>query len=286
MVRVSRRHQWILCRVEWAFSFLFLATCVFQSSASARSVPPRQASRAAATGSDAQAIAFAAQAVAAMSAGTTVADVVLTGQATVNVGNTSDSGTITLSALDVGESRVDITLLDGLHSQTRDASTGVLLGQWRIASGTVKSSALHNCRTDAAWFFPALGSLNSGANVILTYVGQEEWNGTSVQHIRSTVQSQDSDPSVAAAETQQSVMDFYLDAGSLLPTAIVFNSYPDNDPNTSLGIEVDFSNYETLGGVVVPTHIQKSLQGNVMYDITVTQAQINSGLPASMFFLQ
>jgi hypothetical protein len=78
-------------------------------------------------------------------------------------------------------------------------------------------------------------------------------------------------------------MEFYLDATTLLPTAATFNVHPDNGAATHLLVEVDFSNYQAISGAVVPTHVQRYQQGNLMVDITVTGASFNTGIPLSIF---
>lgn len=48
-------------------------------------------------------------------------------------------------------------------------------------------------------------------------------------------------------------------------------------------MEVDFSNYQPLNGVQVPTLIQKFSQGALLVSLTVTGAAFNTGLPLSDF---
>ncbi len=86
--------------------------------------------------------------------------------------------------------------------------------------------------------FPVLTSLGGGSNIVLSYIGQESRNGSAVRHIQSYVYQQGQFPN--PSPQQLSMMDFYLDATTLLPVAITFNAHPDNDANTNLAIEVDF----------------------------------------------
>jgi hypothetical protein len=230
--------------------------------------------------SDPQALAFAAQSIAAMSGRTTISDVTLTGTVTWNAG--TDTGTATLRALGTGESRMDLALSSGTRTEVRDAQTGVALGQWFAPNNASGYFASQNCSTDAVWFFPLLDSLAAGPNVVLLYVGATTWNGESVQHIQSYVYQ--SNPAGLTPSPQQlSTMDFYLDVSTLLPAAVTFNAHPDNNANSNLLVEVDFSNYQTVSGVVVPMHIQKYQQGNLMVDVVVTGASFNTGLSLSIF---
>jgi len=108
--------------------------------------------------SDPQAVSLAAQSIAALTGGTTIGDVTLTGNVTWN-GTNPDTGTATLRALGSGESRMDLALTAGMRTEIRDAQTGVPLGQWTDPTNATGKFAFQNCWTDAVWFFPALGSL-------------------------------------------------------------------------------------------------------------------------------
>jgi hypothetical protein len=228
--------------------------------------------------SDPQAVSFAAQSMAALTSGTTIGDVTLTG--TVTWGG-SDTGTATLSALGTGESRIDLALTSGTRTEIRDAQTGIQQGQWFAPNSVSGYFAFHNCWTDAVWFFPALGSLAGGPNVVLSYIGPENRNGGAVQHLQSyvyqSVQFPDPTPQ------QLSIMDFYLDATTLLPVAVTFSAHPDDDATTDLLVEIDFSNYQSINGVAVPIRIQRYQQGNLMADVTLSGASFNTGLALSTF---
>lgn len=230
--------------------------------------------------SNPQAVTYAAQSIAAMTGSTTISDVTLTGTVTAYGG--TDTGTATLRALGSGESRMDLALTNGRRTEIRDAQTGVQLGKWISPNNSSGNFAFQNCFTDAAWFFPALGSLAAGPNVVLSYIGPETWNGENVQQIQSYIY-QPNPVGLTPSPQQLSTINFYLDATTLLPAAVTFNAHPDNGAATNLLVEVDFSNYQTIGGVVVPTHIQRYQQGNLMVDITVSGASFNTGIPLSVF---
>jgi len=254
------RHLAVLCLVLSVPTFL-----------SAQGQPP----------SDPQALAYAAQSIAAMTGGNAISDVTLTGSVTWNAG--ADSGNATLRALGTGESRMDLVLSSGTRSEIRDAQTGAAIGQWINPDNTSGLYASQNCWTDAVWFFPVLGSLAVGPNVVLSYIGQETRNGATVQHVQSYVYDPNWPAGVTPSDEQLSTMDFYLDASTLLPVAIAFNIHPDNDATTNLPVETDFANYQTTSGVTAPMNIQRYQQGNLMVDVTVSGASFNTGLSLSTF---
>lgn len=234
--------------------------------------------------SDPQALAYAAQSIVALTNGTTINDVTLTGTVTWN-GPGSDSGTASLKALGIGESRMDLALSSGQRTEIRDAQSGVQLGEWINPDSTSGQFASQNCWTDAVWFYPALSSLALGPNVVLSYIGQETRNGVTVQHIRSYVYQANWPAGVLPTAQQLSAMDFYLDATNLLPVALTFNAHPDSDASTNLLIEIDFSDYRSVSGTLVPMHIQRYFQGNLLVDLKIISASVNSGLLLSDFTL-
>jgi len=232
--------------------------------------------------SDPQAVAFAAQSITALTGGTTINDVTLTGNVTWIAGSDNEQGTATLKALGTGESRMDLVLPSGTRTEIRDASTGIGQGQWIAPSGTSGLFAYQNCVTDAVWFFPALGSLAAGPSIVLTYIGQETRNGQSVQHIQSYVY-QSGQSGTGPTMQQLSTMDFYLDATTLLPASVVFNAHPDSDAGANINVEIDFSAYQSVNGATVPMHIQKFVQGSLAVDLTISGAAFNTGLQLSDF---
>jgi len=231
--------------------------------------------------SDPQALSYAAQSIAAMTGGSSISDVTLTGSVSWNAG--ADSGTATLQALGTGESRMDLVLTSGTRSEIRDAQTGAAIGQWINPDTSSGQFASQNCQTDAVWFFLPLGSLAVSQNVVLLNIGQTTWNGTAVQHIQSYIFQSNWPAGVTPTAQQLSTMDFYLDASTLLPVAVTFNAHPDSDASTNLSFEVDFTNYQAVSGVQVPMHIQRFQQGSLMVDLTLSGASFNSGLSLSNF---
>ena len=136
---------------------------------------------------------------------------------------------------------------------------------------------------DAVWFFPAFGSLVPQPNVVLTYVGSESRHEQLVQHIQAHLYQPSPYPGKGPSPEQLSTMDFYLDASTLLPVAVTFNAHPDSDASTNLSVEIDYFNYQLLGGVSVPTHVQKYLQGSPIFDIELSGAVFNTGLSLATF---
>jgi hypothetical protein len=268
---------------SFAFAVAFLC-CIFALSASAQ-----QASTTATQ--NPQAVALATNSIAVLSGSAQITDVTLTGTATRIAGSDVGTGTVTLKALGTLDSRMDLSLSSGTRSEIRNASNGAPQGSWLAPNGSVSNMAMHNCFTDAAWFFPAFTVLSQASSPYVTaiYVGAETKNNVAVQHLRfasvSAAQPAGSSglPGAAASLATLSSTDVYLDSTSLLPVALAFNTHPDNDTLTNIPVEIDFSNYQVVNGVQIPFHIQKFLNGSLFLDLTIQAATLNSGLTDSVF---
>src|SRR5437879_11261562 len=124
---------------------------------------------------DPQAVALAVSALTALTGGAPVNDVALTGAATQIAGSTRETGTVTLKAKGTQESRIDLALSGGRHTQIRNQAPGYAQGAWSGPDAISHPIALHNCRNDALWFFPPLSPLATlgSPHVALAYFGQQ-----------------------------------------------------------------------------------------------------------------
>ena len=231
-----------------------------------------------------QAVAFAAQAMAALSGPTPINDMTLTGTATRTAGSDVESGTAVLQALGGSYSSMNLSLSNSTRQEVRNLSSlSVPQGYWIATDGSPQPFSLHNCMTDAAWFAPQLTVLSqlSNSSLVVSYVGQETRGGASVQHLHFALQSPSPDPT--GFFQSLSAEEVYLDATTLLPVAITFNTHPDNDASVNISIEIDFSAYQSVNGVLVPFQIQKLINNGLVLDLTINSAKINQGLTAADF---
>src|SRR5882762_121565 len=226
--------------------------------------------------SDPRALTFAARSIAALTGGTPAAEVTLTGTAVWTAGSDQQTGTATLMAKGSAESRVDLNLSGGARSEIRNVNGNLNEGNWIGVDGAVHAIALHNCLTDASWFFPALGTLATAgrnSNLVFTYMGLESLGQTSLQHIHAyTYDAQFS-------EAQQlSAMDFYLDPQTLRPRIVTFSEHPDNNGSVNIPVQVMFSDYRNVDGTSIPFRIQRYVNNGLMLDVRITSAKMNSGI--------
>jgi hypothetical protein len=231
-----------------------------------------------------QAVALAARAMAALSGPTPINDMTLTGTATRTAGSDIESGTVVLKALAGSYSRMDLSLSNSARQEVRNLSSlSVPQGYWTAPDGSPQPFSLHNCMTDAAWFAPQLSVLSqlSNPSLVASYIGQEIRAGATVQHLHFAFQSPSPDPT--GFFQGLSAEELYLDATTFLPVAITFNAHPDSDASVNIPIEIDFSAYQSVNGVLVPFQIQKLINNGLVLDLTINSAKINQGLTAADF---
>lgn len=235
---------------------------------------------------DSKAVLLASQAQLALTGGVPVSDVLLNADAEWIVGGTKVSGTATLRAKGTTKARLDIVAGEVRRTETRNDSNGPD-GQWAALDGTRHAMALHNCWGPAAWFSPhAIVQALSSSEVVARHVGRETRGTLTVDRVQSRRANTEKNLQLAQDLEKLSTADIFLDSATHLPTAVVFNTHPDNDYGRDIPIEIRFSDYRAVNGVMVPFRIQRFMQGTLNLDLTITTATINSGLAESEFALQ
>jgi hypothetical protein len=254
------------------FVFVIIVSVPFLAASFAQQTPT----------SNAQAVKFLQQALAALNPGIPTTDVTLSGSVHYVAGSEDENGTATLQAL-AGASKLNLSLPSGSRTYVENASGNSPSGTWSGPDGVAHAIAFHNLLTDPVWFFPLLpisqGLSNSG--YVITYVGQETLDGEAVQHITvfqsASFQTSDGEPSFS----HLSQMDYFLDSITFLPVAIKFNVHPDTNVLLDIPVEARFSDYRAVNGVQVPFHVQRFLNNVLSLDFQFETAALNTGLSAS-----
>jgi hypothetical protein len=256
------------------FALLLFLTALISSPIKAQTTAPVR---------DPQALSVISSSLKALTGSVTVTDVILQTTATYVAGSDEETGTATLTASGNQESLVQLNLSGGARQEIRNGPAGVWIGP----DGTVHSMALHDCWTDASWFFPALTleAVSSDSQTGVAYLGTDTSKGTALLHLQVTRAPSGQTADVTALILRLSTMDIYFDPQSFLPLVLDFNTHPDVDANTNLPLEIQFGNFQNLNGALVPLHIQEYLQRTLLLDFTVGSVVVNSGVPASDFNL-
>lgn len=235
-----------------------------------------------------QAATLLAQSAKALTGSTMIKDVTLTGTVEWIAGSDDETGAVSLKALATGEASLAITLRSGTLNEIHSSIANGPIGNWVGTDGATHEIAMHNGWTDAAWFFPAFSSAySSNPNLQITYVGEESLGASSVQHIRlNRIVPGDALGTPSSLVSRLSQTEVYLNSQSSLPVAIAFNIHPDNNAAIDIPAEVKYSDFRSVGGVVIPFRIQQFIQNSLHLDIQLTNATLNSGLSTSQFQVQ
>jgi hypothetical protein len=236
--------------------------------------------------SDAKAITLATSSLAAMTGGLSVTDITLNAKVTYIAGSDNESGTGIFYAKGNDESLLDLSLDQGHRRELRVSKDGIPSASGKNAASTAQNFAEHNALTDAVWFSPVLSSLaqTSNPDYVFSYLGQDQKNGLAVEHLR-VFRKMPADTETGIL-SRLSTVDFYLDSATLLPLVVDFKVHPSDNLSVDIPEEILFANYQVLGGVRIPAHIARLINGTVTLDIAVTSAVVNSGLADSQFTLQ
>jgi len=259
--------------------------------------------------SDPQAVALIQRSLAALTGGIQVSDATLTGTAQRIAGSDDETGTATLKATALGDSRVDLVLPSGNRSEIRNhaavplpgslpggapvAATQAVqpVGAWSGPDGVIHGMVNHNVMTEGSWFFPAasITRIISTQGYVLSYIGPANLNGEHVTHIQLSEPlgpTVNAPPEMAALMQHLSQMDLYLDSATLLPVALDFSVHPDGNASLDIPMQIEFSGYRAVSGVQVPFHVQKYLSYSLVLDLQLSGATLNSGLAAATFQIQ
>jgi hypothetical protein len=219
------------------------------------------------------------QAMAALTGGSPVSSVSLSGSVAWTIGNNQGNGTITLQSSANTNSHIQLSTSAGNRSETRTwASSGSgPVGQWTDLNGQPHQMVQHNCWTDAVWFFPALSMLSDYADPTMVYndLGQEQYNGDSVEHIQA-YRSIPGLPADVEDEVQRiSTVNYYLDSQTAIPVAMTFATHGDTDVNRNIPIVLVFSQYQAVDGIQIPFQVARMFSGSPLYQITISSVNLN-----------
>lgn len=234
--------------------------------------------------SDPQALAVANKTLQALAPMTALADITLQGTVSRTADSDYQSGTFAFQASGNGKSLEALNLDGGQHQEVRNG----LVGYWTDSEGQQHQTAIHNCWTDAPWFYPGLSfqALVNDPQVSIQYVGLEDRDGVPLYHVRLFRTITGQTPKMTAQIQRLSTIEIYLDTASYLPLVLTFHTHPDNDLNLDIPVEIQFADYRLVSGVKVPFHIRKFLNGAPLLEITLGSAAVNSGLSDSLFAVQ
>jgi hypothetical protein len=234
---------------------------------------------------DPQALALASQAWTKLTGGTPVQDATINATATWLVGPDREQIAAVLKIKGDSQTRMELALGTGTRVELQSVnSDGIPSCAWIDKSGS-HPMPQHNALIDAAWFFPErlLWAASTQTDLSVSYIGRESLGGVPVEHLALWRTPVNGTRAAVALIQHVSRVDIYLDAASLLPSRLLFNTHPDDDASTDIPVQIAFSEYQQFGSLQVPSHVEKHMNGSLLLDLHITGLTLNTALADSDF---
>jgi hypothetical protein len=204
-----------------------------------------------------------------------VSHVRITGTATWYSGGDTGSGPVTFIASANGKNSMQLQLSGGSRAEEQSA-----LGDDRTCSWTDKNGVVHevsetNCWTTLIWFLPQLSIQPNSlpASLGIQYLGiQTSDQGTFYSLRNQLIIGPGQTPSTVTAQIQQrSTTELHVDPSTFQPRALSYTLRPDSGSGADIDVEVHYDHYQQISGLMVPTHIERYLNGNLQLSIDIAQ---------------
>lgn len=207
-----------------------------------------------------------------------ISTIQMTGTATRIYGSDRQTGTVTLQASANGQSQMQLSLSAGTWTETQSAATP-FEGQCTTTdfNNVAHSAASFNCWRGMVWFLPQISLQNGSGWSDNTGTYTATTNGGTFHYQRRPQGIMSN--STAALIARFSAYDLHVDLSGQI-VSLTFNTHPDDDPSVDIPVEINFSNYQAVAGVLVPLHIQKFINHGLVLDLQIANVQINPTLPS------
>jgi hypothetical protein len=220
-----------------------------------------------------------ARAATAFSPGKPIAQLTMSGHVQMRTESGLVDGTAQMTAGADGSSRIELDLPSTSRVETRSANGDAPTCQWSGTDGVLHDIALHNCLFPIVWFAPSLSlqpTLQS-PKVGSVFVGPASSRGRAVNALQQRLIVAPGRTSLATTKfiSNLSNSTVVLDATMYLPVALTFAMHPDDDSSVTIPVEIRYSNYQTLGGVTLPSHIERYLNGTLQMSIDIDNVTAN-----------
>ena len=211
-------------------------------------------------------------------ASTIPADSSATGTVTVVEGSTIQSGSIQILTLGASQTSETLTLRDGQRTVIYSNGDAKEITGSESANPPLELIVSEQCPD---FPLPLLLSALNNPDDAFRYIGQETLNGSSVQHVQFW-NSFASKPRLQKL-APFSLKDIWFDASSSLPLKLSYSRRAGGGLIPSIPVEVSFSNYTKVSGVLYSFQINKSFNGTPWETITIQSVSFNTGLTDAQF---
>jgi len=213
--------------------------------------------------------------------GVVPADSVATGSVVIVAGSDTDKGTIRILTRGTEQTYEELELSQG--GRTISFSDGIAREKINGVAATLSLERTLSARS-ASFPLPFIAGALSNPDEAFQFVGTEYVDGQQLNHVRlwNTFSSKPSLQTLA----EFSMTDLWLDANTALPWRISVTLREGGGSSPRIPLDLYFSNYQNVAGILYPSLIQKSLNGTPWITITISNLSFNTGLSDASFFVQ
>jgi hypothetical protein len=215
---------------------------------------------------------------ASFAGGKIIHSVQLSGFATLHAGSLQDSGPATFIASSDGSAQTQFSFAStGTRTETRTALNSTRSCTLSGADGVAHDASGPNCLTALVWFLPQI-TLQPAVplNVLQASYGgvqSTEWGPCYVFANQVNLGTKVANASAAAQVQKQSSTTLCLDSSTILPKAVRYELLSDSGTRR-IPVEVHYSQYRELSGIMIPGHIERYLNGSLELAIDITEASV------------
>jgi hypothetical protein len=148
----------------------------------------------------------------------------------------------------------------------------------RINGGTVNSLNYFVSRANPPLYMPGVEFTQDLANSVLTI----QYIGAATTHGVPSVQVHVSDDSDATGSLV-TPHDWFFDATTFMPLEVQFRIPPNEDASAYINGTLDFWQFQTVDGLVVPSQSSLTTDGGATKSFAIGTPTFNSGVPSSTF---
>ncbi|HKS80570.1 MAG TPA: hypothetical protein VJR23_03620 [Candidatus Acidoferrales bacterium] len=187
---------------------------------------------------------------------------------------------VTIRGMGLEDYRVDASLPEGTRTWAcSDGISGVLI----TPDGQTQASPFYNLMTEGSRTLPyvriAAEVMDSSTSIeyvgLVTTKGQQDYQ----IHFSQTIPTNSTSSKLA----NLGEFDLYIDPISHLVTKLTETVRSETDFATTFLREIDFSNYQSSGNVLIPFSISEEINGQETWSIALTSVTFNSGLTDAIF---
>jgi hypothetical protein len=200
----------------------------------------------------------------------------LTASAEWTAGSDHESGTAQLQANIDGSSRIQLALGKASQTEAQTKADSSRSCQWTDDAGISHEILGANCFIAIPWFAPGLFTQFSQLPTLTSTSdeGEVSKENSTFHQISFLFNLQGSDNASTKQLVDRSKVKVFYDPQTFLPTSLQYNIHPDANDLQDIEVRVTFSNYQSVSGVMVPFHVERSVNRTIQLKLDVSNASI------------